>query len=84
MDFISRMKSGPNDTDVRVYLARFQIVDLGSPADQTDGPRPREADEPVALPSGATAFDVANLIHGDVAERMEGALVWRASARFDG
>jgi uncharacterized protein len=42
------------------------------------------AEEPLALPSGATAADVADAVHHDLAAAMIGARVWGPSARFDG
>ncbi len=42
------------------------------------------AEEPVALPRGATVADVAAHIHGDLGASFGGARVWGPSARFDG
>jgi hypothetical protein len=41
-------------------------------------------DEPVALEPGATASDVADWVHHDLAATFSGARVWGPSARFDG
>src|SRR5215204_29565 len=40
--------------------------------------------EPLALPEGATALDVAAAVHNDVAAGFRSARVWGPSARFDG
>jgi small GTP-binding protein len=53
---------------IRIYLRRGSEVD----------------DEPVALPEGATAIDVAAAIHKDLAAGFRGARIWGPSARFDG
>ena len=54
---------------IRVYVRHNQI-------DQTS--------EPFALPSGATALDVAEAIHSDLARTFKAARVWGPSARFAG
>jgi small GTP-binding protein len=41
-------------------------------------------DEPVALYPPATVRDVADTIHHDLAERLDGARIWGPSAKFDG
>ena len=53
---------------IRVYLRRGNEVD----------------DEPLALPSGASAIDVAAAIHKDLAAAFKGARIWGPSARFEG
>ncbi len=40
--------------------------------------------EPLALPAGATAIDVAAAIHKDLAASFKGARVWGPSAKFEG
>jgi small GTP-binding protein len=40
--------------------------------------------EPLALPAGATAIDVAVAIHNELAAAFKGARVWGPSAKFDG
>jgi ribosome-interacting GTPase 1 len=52
---------------MRVYLR------AGSPA----------APEPIALPAGATTFEVARTIHSDFASQFRAARVWGPSARYD-
>jgi len=42
------------------------------------------AEEPIALPRGATVADVAAHIHGDLGASFAGARVWGPSGRFDG
>jgi uncharacterized protein len=44
----------------------------------------RGGENPVALRPPATVADVAHSIHHELGERTVGALVWGASARFDG
>jgi small GTP-binding protein len=42
------------------------------------------AQEPLALPLGASVTDVADAVHHDLAATMTGARVWGPSARFEG
>ena len=42
------------------------------------------ADEPIALPVGATVRDVAEHLHKELATEFRGARVWGSSARFPG
>jgi ribosome-interacting GTPase 1 len=44
----------------------------------------RVDEEPLALPIGATVTDVAEAVHGQLAESFSGARIWGPSARFDG
>ena len=44
----------------------------------------RPADEPFALPSGATVADLADRVHHDLGARATGARIRGPSARFDG
>jgi len=42
------------------------------------------ADQPLALPGGATALDAGHAIHSELAARFVGARVWGPSARYPG
>ena len=53
---------------IRVFPRRGGVVD----------------DEPFALAAGASVADVADRVHHEVARSCTGALVWGASARFEG
>lgn len=45
---------------------------------------PPDAGRPFVLPEGATVEDLANLVHRDLAARLEFARLWGSHARFDG
>jgi uncharacterized protein len=42
------------------------------------------AEEPAALPEGATVADVAESVHSELGESFTGARIWGPSARFEG
>jgi small GTP-binding protein len=42
------------------------------------------AEEPAALPEGATVADVAESVHSELGETFTGARIWGPSARFEG
>ena len=65
----------------RLREAIWRLTGLIRVFPERDG---RPADEPFALPSGATVADLADRVHHDLGARATGARIRGPSARFDG